>query len=594
MNLRGYHIRPGSYILLDVPEVGLKQEMRVIDWTHDPIASKVTLTVRQDGIEVWDDAIGKPMDRPPLVDLPSGGLAIPSDLKFQVEQIGEVVQGLLTWRNSAMTAYTNIVIKRGTTVIYTAQEPRSIHRVQGLPVGDYVAELRAVGLAGGMSDKGSITFTVATPPAVTAVDIRAGNWDITLTPRIASATAYGTDYEYYYYRAPLAAGDVEKTAQRLGYGAQLTHSGLQTGTVHYYWVRAINAYGKGPLYALEATTTRDVDSVLDIISGSIGADDLIAELREPLEDTIDMWTAKVGNADIGKYGGIGLTIEQDPDGVWRTKCIVDAEVFAILDPSGATGTNARHPFIVKDGVVYMNKLLLDDAEIGSVIAKYIDVQHLTGTIIEGGSFRGGDLYLGENPNGPWGGYGKKWNAAITNIGSGYFQDLTGRNCYLTGTVNANAGTMNNITIAENCNVLGTIYADRIVGDVAGVKSLSASFSDNGNGSISGSFIVLPYKFNRDVIIDGISIGVAGSFSSYIATFTVKCNGATIYTRECAAINGTTIWYELSAVHTLPMNTLGNYSITISNVVTGGSVPLGKFEKGAAKVLVTKSQSATFG
>ena len=94
--------------------------------------------------------------------------------------------------------------------------------------------------------------------------------------------------------------DVEATAQRLGYGAQLTHSGLQTGTVHYYWVRAINAYGKGPLYALEATTTRDVDSVLDVISGSIGADDLIEELRKPLEDTIDMWTAKVGNTNIGK------------------------------------------------------------------------------------------------------------------------------------------------------------------------------------------------------------------------------------------------------------------------------------------------------
>lgn len=35
----------------------------------------------------------------------------------------------------------------------------------------------------------------------------------------------------------------------------------------------------------------------------------------------------------------------------------------------------------------------------------------------------------------------------------------------TGTVNANAGTFNNVTIAENCNVLGTIYANRVVGGI---------------------------------------------------------------------------------------------------------------------------------
>lgn len=35
----------------------------------------------------------------------------------------------------------------------------------------------------------------------------------------------------------------------------------------------------------------------------------------------------------------------------------------------------------------------------------------------------------------------------------------------TGTVNANAGTFNNVTIAENCKVLGTIYANRIVGGI---------------------------------------------------------------------------------------------------------------------------------
>lgn len=471
MNSSGYGIRQGMYIQLKLPEMGIDTELRVIDWSLDPSDMSVAITTRQDGIAVWEDAVGQPMERPPLTNLPSG-IPAPSNIQYRTEVIGEVVQGVLTWLNTAQVAYTNIIIKRGGVMIYTAQEMRPIHRVQGLPVGDYSAELIAVGMNGGQSAVSTIAFSIQLPPAVIGCDIRAGNWEIGLTPKLATSGGYGTQFEFFYYRTKLPIDEVVAKAQKLGSGTQLTHNGLQPDTIHYYWIRAINAYGQGPLFAVEAKTTRDVNSVLDIISGQIGAEDLIEELRKPLTETIDMWTAKVGNTDIGKYGGIGLTIEQDPDGVWRTKCIVDAEVFAILDPSGATGTGSRHPFVVKDGVVYMNKLMLDDAEIGSVIAKYINVQHLVGTLIEGGSFRGGDLWLGENVNGPWVGHGKKWNAAITNAGDGYFQNLTGRNCNLTGTINANAGTMNNITIAENCNVLGTIYANRIVGDVVKVHSIA--------------------------------------------------------------------------------------------------------------------------
>lgn len=515
MNLKGYAVMPGSYVRIKVPEIEMDREFRVVEWEHDPIGGTVKLTVREDGIAIWDDLIGKPINRPPLVNLPSGGPATPSDLTFQVETIGDVVQGVLTWRNSAMTAYTNINIKRGNTTIYTAQEPRNIHRLGGLPVGDYVAEMRAVGMAGGMSDKATISFTVATPAAVTAVDIRAGNWDITLTPRLATTSTYGTEFEFFYYRTPLQIAEVEATAQRLGYGAQLTHSGLQTGTVHYYWVRAINAYGKGPLYALEATTTRDVDSVLDVISGSIGADDLIEELRKPLEDTIDMWTAKVGNTDIGKYGGIGLTIEQDPDGVWRTKCIVDAEVFAILDPSGATGANSRHPFIVKDGVVYMNKLLLDDAEIGSVIAKYINVQDLVAVNITASTIKSSDNGASFSllPDGTM----SCTKATITG-------SVTATSGSFTGTVNANAGTMNNITIAENCNVLGTVYANRIVGDVVALQSGRTKTirwdRNNPYKPISASWTIAPSQSARDFVISGFSFGLSGALQGDGRTFSV--------------------------------------------------------------------------
>lgn len=568
MNLKGYAVMPGSYVRLKVPEIEMDREFRVVEWEHDPIGGTVKLTVREDGIAIWDDLIGKPINRPPLVNLPSGGPATPSDLTFQVETIGEVVQGVLTWRNSAMTAYTNINIIRGNTTIYTAQEPRNLHRLGGLPVGDYVAEMRAVGMTGGMSDKATIAFSVATPAAVTAVDIRAGNWDITLTPRLATTSTYGTEFEFFYYRTPLQIAQVEGTAQRLGYGAQLTHSGLQTGTKHYYWVRAINAYGKGPLYALEATTTRDVNSVLDVISGSIGADDLIEELRKPLEDTIDMWTAKVGNTDIGKYGGIGLTIEQDQDGVWRTKCIVDAEVFAILDPSGATGVNARHPFIVKDGVVYMNKLLLDDAEIGSVIAKYINVQNLVAVNITASTIKSSDNGASFSllPDGTMSCTKATIMGAVTAT-SGSF----------TGTVNANAGTMNNITIAENCNVLGTIYANRIVGDLSVTRPLS-KFASTSTIEIS----IPPENMNRTLFLS--NFGVLGTNNTtmninnaYLGV-EIYANGAIVFSDgfnvnispQSAAI------ITKSAEVLIPANTLTSVSVRAAGAsqITKSVVPYG--------------------
>ena len=586
MNLKGYAVMPGSYVRLKVPEIEMDREFRVVEWEHDPIGGTVKLTVREDGIAIWDDLIGKPINRPPLVNLPSGGPATPSDLTFQVETIGEVVQGVLTWRNSAMTAYTNINIKRGNTTIYTAQEPRNIHRLGGLPAGNYTAELRAVGLAGGMSDKASIAFTVATPAAVVAVDIRAGNWDITLTPRIATTSAYGTEFEYFYYRTPLQLSQVEATAQRLGYGAQLTHSGLATGTVHYYWVRAINAYGKGQLFALQASTTRDADSVLDVIAGEIGADALKDELKKEIEkipvletgyseleeitansatrieqlalvtnemsgaiqsesdirdegdkklaikiDTVQatvgqntaaiqttatagttnngktmnaMWSTKASINDV--IGGFGLMAEQDPDGVTRIKFLVDADIFAVLGRNG----DKRAPFVIKDGVVYMNKLLLDDAEIGSVIAKYIKVTNIDAATIVNSDFKGGNAGFGRG--GPYGGWGEGWHTIIYADGNILTNKLYAAAGSFTGTVNANAGTFNNVTIAENCNVLGTVYAAKLVGDVTKVRAfdlglLAGQIIPGGTAITLLSVNFDSADFNQELTIEEIAVRV---------------------------------------------------------------------------------------
>lgn len=555
MNASGYGIRQGMYIQLKLPEMGIDTELRVIDWSLDPSDMSVAITTRQDGIAVWEDAVGQPMERPPLTNLPSG-IPAPSNIQYRTEVIGEVVQGVLTWLNTAQVAYTNIIIKRGGVMIYTAQEMRPIHRIQGLPVGDYSAELIAVGMNGGQSAVSTIAFSIQLPPAVIGCDIRAGNWEIGLTPKLATPGGYGTQFEFFYYRTKLPIGEVVSKAQKLGSGTQLTHNGLQPDTVHYYWIRAINAYGQGPLFAVEAKTTRDVNSVLDIISGQIGAEDLIEELRKPLTETIDMWTAKVGNTDIGKYGGIGLTIEQDPDGVWRTKCIVDAEVFAILDPSGATGAGSRHPFVVKDGVVYMNKLLLDDAEIGSVIAKYINVKHLVGVLIEAGTIKSSDN--GQSfqllPDGTLTARKANITGAITAT-SGSF----------TGTINANAGAMNNITIAENCNVLGTIYANRLVGDVARTFIMPYKFGQqSGSIATASSSVTVPRgdMAQRGTLILSVSLPGTTSTDPRVEV-TIYQNGSII--KSAAVISR---WATLAVTFDIQANAQADITAIVKAVQLG--------------------------
>lgn len=609
MNASGYGIRQGMYIQLKLPEMGIDTELRVIDWSLDPSDMSVSITTRQDGIEVWEDAVGQPMERPPLTNLPSG-IPAPSNIQYRTEVIGEVVQGVITWLNTAQVAYTNIMIKRAGVLVYTAQEMRTIHRIQGLPVGDYSAELIAVGMNGGQSAVSTIAFSIQLPPAVIGCDIRAGNWEIGLMPKLATSGGYGTQFEFFYYRSQLTTPEVEAKAQKLGTGAQLTHSGLRADTLHYYWIRAINAYGKGAFYALQAKTTKDANSILDVVSGQIGAEALTDELKQAIEqavtpgelaasvktetdarvgadsalasqintvaastannaaglkteqqaradadsalgkrvDTVSatvgsntaaiqtvatagttnngqtmnaMWSTRASLNDI--VGGFGLIAEKDPDGATRIKFIVDADIFAILDRSGGK----RNPFVIKDGIVYINKAMMDNAEIGEVISKYIKVDKLVGVLIEAGTIKSSDN--GQSfqllPDGTLTARKANITGAITAT-SGSF----------TGTINANAGTMNNITIAENCNVLGTIYANRLVGDMnaSAVRNNSRVVPVSGAlGSFStiSTIRVSAFNINRYVSIRTgiISVSSSGNYSE--AVLRIVVDGSVVATQS---------------------------------------------------------------
>ncbi|EFI5478629.1 hypothetical protein DWH01_30055 [Escherichia coli] len=78
--------------------------------------------------------------------------------------------------------------------------------------------------------------------------------------------------------------------------------------------------------------------------------------------------------------------------------------------------------------------------------------------------------------------------------------LTAKNADISGSVNANSGTLNNVTINENCQIKGKLSANQIEGDI--VKTVSKSFPRT-NSYASGTITVRisdDQKFDRQVMI----------------------------------------------------------------------------------------------
>lgn len=148
VNLSGWRYRPGSSVKLYIPALGINgPEFRVVDWSFSLLAG-VELTLRRIPL-FWSDAIGQPMERPEITELPSGGVAMPDQLRYDVEQVGEVIQGVLSWRNVGTVAYNQVIIQRldpdqPPQIVLTAQVPGQSCRVNGLAAGNYVAQVRAI------------------------------------------------------------------------------------------------------------------------------------------------------------------------------------------------------------------------------------------------------------------------------------------------------------------------------------------------------------------------------------------------------------------------------------------------------------------
>ena len=301
-----------------------------------------------------------------------------------------------------------------------------------------------------------------------------------------------------------------------------------------------------------------------------------------------LWGAKAQVGDI--TAGIGLMV----DSQGNSQVMIAASSFYVFDPNSSAPTAPL--FAIDGGVVVINTAIIRKATIQILNAEKITADYvkaavsLSSPIINGGRIEIGSNFI-VNENGEM----AAWGASLRYVVSQY-----GVFDYAT----INYATMKNCVIEEDCTVKGTIYAEKIVGDVAAVRSLDVSLGELNTADIS--FTVNSSATGKKVIIDGIS-GIAQGFyyasgsPPPLATHTISiryfCNGVLFKTQSVTADIDQRI-LSGGASHSLPANTTGVYKITLTSEISGSSMnhskPLGKvFSLGGAKALVTKPDIATF-
>jgi predicted phage tail protein len=291
MNYSGFAYRPGSYIKLYIPALGIMgHEFRVNKFEFS-VKSGITLTVREEPADVWADAIGQVMIVPPLTNLPTGGPAAPDALSYATEVIGDAVQGVLSWRNAgSQIAYNQVVVSRAGEPVLTIQVPGESCRLTGLASGLYLAQVTAVAVNGGHSASAGISFTIAVPALPQSIEVTPSNWSLELRPVYAGGQSFGTLCEWWWSTVDVPLAEVEAKATRLGLAAYLVHSGLQPDTQYHYWLRSVNAYGKSALMPVTGKTSFDAASVIAVLDNQIGGAQLREELRTEIAKIADLTT----------------------------------------------------------------------------------------------------------------------------------------------------------------------------------------------------------------------------------------------------------------------------------------------------------------
>ncbi|MBI0818783.1 host specificity protein J, partial [Escherichia coli] len=442
-------------------------------------------------------------------------------------------------------------------LVSTARTTETTYRFTQLALGNYRLTVRAVNAWGQQGDPASVSFRIAAPAAPSRIELTPGYFQITATPHLA---VYDPTVQFEFWFSEKRITDirqVETTARYLGTALYWIAASIniKPGYDYYFYIRSVNTVGKSAFVEAVGQPSDDASGYLDFFKGEIGKTHLaqelwtqidngqlapdLAEIRTSITDVSNeitqtvnkkledqraaiqqiqkvqvdtnnnlnsMWAVKLQQMKDGRLyiAGIGAGIENTPAGM-QSQVLLAADRIAMINPANG---NTKPMFVGQGDQIFMNEVFL----------KYLTAP----TITSGG-----------NPPA----------FSLTPDGR-----LTAKNADISGNVNANAGTLNNVTINENCRILGKLSANQIEGDI--VKTVGKAFPRDSRAPErwpSGTITVRIYDdqpFDRQIVIPAVAFSGAKHEREYSDIYSscrliVKKNGTEIYNRT--ALDNTLIY-----------------------------------------------------
>ncbi|EQV00423.1 hypothetical protein G872_04634 [Escherichia coli HVH 221 (4-3136817)] len=442
-------------------------------------------------------------------------------------------------------------------LVSTARTTETTYRFTQLALGNYTLTVRAVNAWGQQGDPASVSFRIAAPAAPSRIELTPGYFQITATPHLA---VYDPTVQFEFWFSEKRIADirqVETTARYLGTALYWIAASIniKPGHDYYFYIRSVNTVGKSAFVEAVGQPSDDASGYLDFFKGEIGKTHLaqelwtqidngqlapdLAEIRTSITDVSNeitqtvnkkledqsaaiqqiqkvqvdtnnnlnsMWAVKLQQMQDGRLyiAGIGAGIENTPDGM-QSQVLLAADRIAMVNPANG---NTKPMFVGQGDQIFMNDVFL---------------KRLTAPTITSG---GNPPAFSLTPDGK----------------------LTAKNADISGSVNANSGTLNNVTINENCQIKGKLSANQIEGDI--VKTVGKAFPRDSRAPErwpSGTITVRIYDdqpFDRQIVIPAVAFCDAKHerenndiYSS--CRLIVKKNGAEIYNRT--ALDNTLIY-----------------------------------------------------
>ncbi|EOY4951675.1 phage tail protein [Escherichia coli] len=414
-------------------------------------------------------------------------------------------------------------------LVSTARTTETTYRFTQLAPGNYRLTVRAVNAWGQQGDPASVSFRIAAPAAPSRIELTPGYFQITATPHLA---VYDPTVQFEFWFSETRITDirqVETTARYLGTALYWIAASIniKPGHDYYFYIRSVNTVGKSAFVEAVGRASDDVEGYLDFFKGKITESHLGKVLLEKVELTEDnasrleefskewkdandkwnaMWAVKIEQTEDGKHyvAGLGLSMEDTEEGK-LSQFLVAANRIAFIDPANG---NETPMFVAQGNQIFMNDVFL---------------KRLTAPTITSG---GNPPAFSLTPDGK----------------------LTAKNADISGNVNANSGTLNNVTINENCRVLGKLSANQIEGDL--VKTVGKAFPRDSRAPErwpSGTITVRVYDdqpFDRQIVIPAVAFSGAKHEREHTDIYSscrliVRKNGAEIYNRT--ALDNTLIY-----------------------------------------------------